>query len=425
MPNGSLTSVGSQPLGKMRSSTLARQAVSVGTWNLASRAIAALGTMYAARCLGPAFTGMSGMVIATAQQAALVPSAGLDPVAVRRLAGDRQTGGELVRGILWLRLTLLLPVTALWVTMALRRSPARGLWLMGLPLLLNSACTLSFAFQAAEAVPRLSAITALGSLATSSLYFLLLVPGMPIGSDLRIQAAVVLITWLITVFESRRLWGPLAPSVVALRGAAALLRQSWRYWLQAVVASFYTLFQIPLIAWLLGAADAGQYRVALSLASGVDVAFVSLASVLLPRMARWNAVGPDYFHRQLRRLNRALVAIAVPSILLAIAAVPFVVPVLLGPAYHPAVPILEILLLARLAVLLGQTYSQALIAMARDRIFLGISLVATIFSISASLLVIPAVGVRGAALVSLMTEFLILIAMANSVSRGLRAATRA
>lgn len=411
-----------QSWGRLRGSTLARQAVAVGAWNVASRAIAAVGTMYAARCLGPSYTGISGIVIATAQQAALACNGGLDPVAVRRLSADEPTGNMLVRGTLWLRVALLMPVLSLWIAIVLSRQAgtARNVWLLGLPILVTSACPLSFAFQAAGAVSKLSMLTALGSLGTGLLYFLTLAPGMPLGSDLRVQSGVVLIVWVVALFKTRSLWGSLRPSALALTKAFGMLRQSWRYWLQAVVSSFYTLFQIPLIAYLLGASDAGQYRVALSLASGVDIVFISLGSVLLPRMTRWNQLGQIHFHLQIQRLNRILLAVAVPSILLGIAVVPFVVPAFLGPAYRPSISVLQILLLARLAILLGQTYSQAMIAMSRDRRFLGISLAATAFSVTASFVMIPIAGVQGAAVVSLLTELLILICMACSVSQARR-----
>ena len=70
----------------MRASRLARDAALLFVLNLTSRALGFVGSLYAARCLGPVKLGLSGVVQAAVQQAGLAYNGGLDPVGVRRIA---------------------------------------------------------------------------------------------------------------------------------------------------------------------------------------------------------------------------------------------------------------------------------------------------------------------------------------------------
>src|SRR5262249_33985940 len=144
------------------SSQFVRDAVALLVLNTTARGIAFIGVAYAARCLGPLKLGTSALVQTTSQQVALVYNGGFDIAAVRKIAREKDEAHLTTATVLTFRLSMALIVSVIWTALCLIlvSPPNVAVWMLGVPLMLTGAGTLTFAFQGLEKLPIQNAITA-------------------------------------------------------------------------------------------------------------------------------------------------------------------------------------------------------------------------------------------------------------------------
>jgi O-antigen/teichoic acid export membrane protein len=287
------------------------------------------------------------------------------------------------------------------------------------------ALSLVFAFNGAQRLPMQSAISTGGALLTAFAYLAFFRPGMPVGSDLVVAAVVGTVTTVCSWVAYRRAflhWPVGRTSIAALR---ELLGESWRYWVLAVATFFYSAFQIPLVAYYLGPRDTGLFRSAFLLSATIELFFNSINALLLPRLVAWKGLGLPVLWRRQRKLLGLFAMVGIPATGLLIAVAPPVFRLFLGTEFLPAVPIFRILVLSRLVVFLGQIYAFGLAAIGLDGAFLAASLVGGVASPVLSMLVLPRLGVIGAAYVTLASELLVVSLCYLAQRRYIRAKSAA
>jgi O-antigen/teichoic acid export membrane protein len=396
-------------LGKLRRTQLARDAAWLLIFNVTSRAIAFFGTAYGARCLGPVNLGISAVVQTTAQQAALIYNGGFDTIGAREIAADQKCCPAVTETVILFRLCLALVASVIWAifTFMVIGESQRLAWLLGVPLMLTTASGIVFAFQGLEKLPIQSAITAGGALLTSAAYFLFFTRGMFLGADLIVISSVGLVVVVISWAAYFRLFRCLPLGKTTMQQVFSLLHESWRYWILAVLVYFYSVFQIPLVAWLLGAREVGIFRSAFLMAAGLDLFFGSINNLLLPRLVIWRQQGLQVMWRKQSRLLLIFVGIGIPTVTAAILVAPFVYRVLLGEAFTGGIVVFQILAVGRLVVFLGQIYAWGLAATRQDTHFLFACLSGAVSNVALNLVCIPHFGLRGVAVVSLASESLV------------------
>jgi O-antigen/teichoic acid export membrane protein len=230
---------------------------------------------------------------------------------------------------------------------------------------------------------------------------------MFLGADLIVISIVGLITATISWIAYRRIfkrWPVGKPSFEQLRG---LLRESWRYWALAVIVFFYSTFQIPLIAGLLGTREAGIFRSAFLMAAGVELLFNSINSLLLARLVIWKKQGLHTMWKQQTRLLLIFLGIGGPLTLVLYFFAPFLYQVLLGKDFAEGVTIFQILVIGRLVVFIGQIYAWGLAAVGLDTHFVLASLLGAVSSVALNLFLIPRYGLIAAACIAVFAELLV------------------
>jgi len=397
---------------RLRRTQLARDAAWLLIFNLSSRAVAFFGIAYAARCLGPFNLGISALVQTTAQQAALIFNGGFDTVATRQIASDQKSCPAITEAVVLFRLCLAGVISVVWVICTLTIiSPAhRFAWLMGVPLMFTAtagAAGIVFAFQGLEKLPIQSAISAGSALLSAAAYFLFFRSGEFLGADLIVISVVGLITVVVSWSAYFHVFHAWPINNATFRPVAILLRESWRYWILAVVVYFYSVFQIPLVAWMLGAREAGIFRSAFLMAGGLDLLFGSVNNLLLPRLVIWRQQGLQTMWRKQSKLFLIFLGIGIPTITAAILVAPIVYRVLLGPAYLGGVVVFQILALGRLVVFVGQIFAWGLAAARLDTQFVLASLGGAISNVTLNLIFTPIYGIIGAAFISLISELVV------------------
>jgi O-antigen/teichoic acid export membrane protein len=386
----------------------ARDATALIALNALARAASFFGAAYAARCLGPANLGLSGLVQATAQQASLAFNGGFDMVAVRRIAADRDHARDIAGAVIWFRGAGFLVVAVGWLLTTLLVAPPglRGPWLLGLPLVAASAFTLLFAYQGLERLPLQNAIVAGLTVLSAIAYLTFFRPGMPAGADLVVLGGV----GVVGLFFSWALARPLLrglPTRPTLPQVRALLRESWPYWILAAAVWFYANVQLPVVALRVGRSEAGLYRAALSLSAVLELLFASINSLLLPRFVSWNRHGLAVLWRRQQRLLGLYALLGAATLTVTLVVTPHILPRLLGPAFVEAVPLFGILAASRVVVFCGQIFSNGLAATGQDGRFLVASLAGVVVGLPGALLLSGPFGARGAAYAALGAEIVV------------------
>jgi O-antigen/teichoic acid export membrane protein len=297
----------------------------------------------------------------------------------------------------------------MWLTVVLTFSPSstRLAWLLGIPLLITIAGTITFAFQGLEQLPFQNAIATGGALITAAAYFLLFRPGMFLGADLAVTGAAGILTCGVSWCAFYSMFGKWPLVKLRLAEVRQLLTVSHRYWIQAGVIYFYSIFQIPLIAHFAGTRDAGIFRSAFLLASGLELLFNSINSLLLPRLVVWSKLGLNAMWRKQSKLLLVYLGISIPIVLFLSLVAPLVYRLVLGEAFRDGIRLFQILIVGRTVVFVGQIYAWGLAAIHADSQFLTATIIGATFSVVANLIVIPVYGSLGAACVSVGAETLI------------------
>jgi O-antigen/teichoic acid export membrane protein len=394
---------------RLRNSTLARNAAWLLVLNLFTRVIGFFGNIFAISNIGPVNLGISALIQTTAQQVVVSIGCGFDTVAVRRIANDHGQAKVLTESIIGLRLFLAALVFIIWLIACYFIAPEsqRWAWMLGAFIILTSAGSITFVYSGVDKLPIQSAIGAVGTLLSALIFILYFYPNIFLGADLVVIVGIGTITTGLSWWIYRRMYGDWPIGKLAVQKLQSLFRESWRYWLLALVISFYSIFQIPLIALQIGVHEAGIYRSAFLLAAGVELLFNSINSLLLPKLVNWHKVGPLIMWRQQSKLFFLFIIIGIPIIGICIFAAPIIYSKLLGNFFEEGLLIFQILVVGRFVVFLGQIYAFALIAVELDTKFLYVTLFAAILSISLNLVVIPIYGITGVAFVSVFTELVL------------------
>jgi O-antigen/teichoic acid export membrane protein len=417
-------------IAQLRTSKFVRDSLLLLILALLSRGVALFGSAWAARTLGPSNLGVSALVQATAQQAGLASHGGFDTVAVRKIAGDSDTAESVAAAVLTFRMAVAGAVSVIWIgfVLLLPDLEHRFAWLFGVPLVLLAASNIRFLFAGLEKLPVQNAISTGGTLLGALLYFAFFRPGMSAGADLVVISATALAVTVFSWAAYVRLFKRWPTSIAGFHQIRTLLRESWQYWLMAVVIYLYSSFQIPLVAYILGSYQAGLYRSAFMMAAAVELLFGTINSLLLPRLVAWRKLGADVLWRRQNGLLVLFCGIGLPPVVLLMAASPLIFDLFLGPEFANALSVFRILLVGRLVVFWGQIYAFGLAAVGEDTAFLLASTLGAVAGVTLSTLGALHFGITAVAVSSVVAELLVVstcfFSMRASIMREMRGSGR-
>jgi PST family polysaccharide transporter len=396
-------------LGRFCGSKFVRDSALLLAFTLLSRGIGFFASAYAARSLGPFKLGVSALIMATVAQVNLAFNGGFDTVAVRKIASNPESAGEVTSTVLGFRMGVAGLAVLLWLTVVLTIPdlPHRSAWLFGGLLVLTSASGLTFVFSGLEKLPIQNAIGTGGALLAALAYFVFFRPGIFLGADLVVAGGVGLVTTAFSWGAYRRILGRWPLGRTSVHQVRALLREGWRYWIAAAVGYLYSAFQIPLVAYISGAHDAGLYRTAFSMAAAVELVFGSINSLLLPRLIAWKQMGLDVLQRRQATLLAISVAVGLPPVALLAFTAPALFRLMLGPAFVEAIPVFQILVVGRLVVFCSQMYPFSLVALGRDTALLAMSMTSAVLSVSLTIFAAGEYGIVAVALVNVLVELFV------------------
>lgn len=211
----------------------------------------------------------------------------------------------------------------------------------------------------------------------------------------------------------------LLAAAVYLRGRVSLLARfqlaEWRTLVRdalpfaaaATVGILYPRVGLIVVSLISSAAQTGYYSTAFKVVEVVGGTSGLIASSAFPVFAR---AGRDDHERLRYAVSRvgdtALIAGAYLTLSLVVAA-PFVIAVVGGKSFGPAVGVLRLQAIALLGGFLAATWSYTLLSLRMHGALLRVTLAALVVSVALSAALVPSLGAEGASIASAVCEFVV------------------
>jgi O-antigen/teichoic acid export membrane protein len=179
-----------------------------------------------------------------------------------------------------------------------------------------------------------------------------------------------------------------------------VLAASWRFVVREYASNLTTLAAYRadqfIVAGLAGTADLGLYVVAASITERLNLLPGAIASVLMPKVASSGGDGLQ----DTRRILRGVMCCSAGLAGVVAIACPLAMRVLYGPAYAHAVPAILLLLPGSLGMAAAKLASSHLLGRGRAGSVLAASVIAAVVTMLLDLVLIPGMGIAGAAAAS-------------------------
>lgn len=389
-----------------------RSFLALGAGNYGAMVIALGTNALLARRLGPEQFGHLALLLMASQVLLLAAVNWSHAGFVRFGAREFATRGE-VSETLWARLGIVWPVAALGlIGVAIFREalagylniPTMAVWL----LLAHFAaiCALSVigaVFQARDQMARYGACLLLDKAAM--LGCVLVLPAAWTGTALNTlmcyaASSVAVAVWGIGVLGVRQL-RPVWPTRAAYRSmlqfSVPLLLTSW--------AGFFgtNWFDLVVLKWYVPLAGIGMYSLASQLAGVVQQITVIFATLLLPELSVMVLQGQ---HDRIRTLMERVLPywLLGTSVLFTLVLLGSRVglPLVFGPSYAGAAPVLALLMVASCALALFNSCTSLVGAFGATWVLTGISFVSTAVNVAMNLVLIPKFGITGSAMATVL-----------------------
>ncbi len=361
------------------------------------------------RHLGPEAYGKLSVALALAFILGTITSIAPNTLVVRELSN--QADG-VATTVIATALTIRLAASAVHVVLALvaivlLRHDAE----IGLAVILIAAGSFGTAFESTGAVltlksrfDTLSLISLAGSLFGAALRLAMVVADAGLiwfAAAFLFEALVLAALNLFAYANARDLlrWQP--PDSELSR---VLLTQSWPLALASLMIALYTRTDVLCITYFLGVQAAGIYSVAIRLTECWYFVPAALATVAYPNLVKHRRENPERFYDLLTMSCGAGFWSAVIMALGITVTSPFILPWLLGPAYMASIPTLQITSWALIFLPLSGAASSWLMIDSMPRVTLYASLGTAPVNIVANLLLVPAMGIAGAAVALLISQ---------------------
>lgn len=188
--------------------------------------------------------------------------------------------------------------------------------------------------------------------------------------------------------------------------ARELLSRSWPLAFSGLVVAVYMRLDQVMLARMSGNAEVGIYSVAVRIAELWYFLPTAVATSTLPGLLRSRTASPAVYHAQMQRIFIWMAAAGyVVAVGLTLLARP-VVGLLYGAAYRPAVPSLVVLAWTGIFVCLGVARENWMLAEGHMKLSLATTAIGALVNTVLNLFLIPAYGAVGAALATLIAQFL-------------------
>ncbi|MEA3335687.1 MAG: oligosaccharide flippase family protein [Chloroflexota bacterium] len=396
--------------------------------SLLNRAIDFVFAMLRLRVLGPAGEGSYAFTIAIYGFFEILVRFGLGTLLTRDVAQEKDQAGRYLVNVLTLRLglwVLALPLVGLVMAIyaasgSLTTQEAQAIGLFTIALFFATLSdSFTAVFTAYEKMEYPAAIASAMTVAKVGLGALVLLPPFSWGfvglAGVSVVTNIIQSIWLGIALRRHV---PMHYSRADFAVQRVMLRESYPLMLNHLLASVFWRIDLWILRPLAGAASVGIYSAAVKYLDGINVIPSYFTLAIFPLMSRYAKDSHESLVRAYQLAIRLLVMIALPiAVVVTVLATPLI-RILGGAAYLPDSAIaLRILIWSIPVGFVNSVTQYVLIAVGQQRFLTKAFFVGVAFNTSLNLLLIPRYGYQAAAVVTIFSEFSLLIPFYLAVRR--------
>jgi len=193
--------------------------------------------------------------------------------------------------------------------------------------------------------------------------------------------------------------------------AKQLFKRSRYYIVSGIMVTFFSLTDRVMITLMLGNEANGYYSAAFSCAALSQFVFAAIVDSMRPSILEAKKVDtPDYGPR-ITQLYSIIVYLALLQSIVLTAAAPLVIRIIYGAAYSPAIQTLRIITWYTAFSYMGSVRNIWILAEQKQKMLWKINLSGALLNIIANYILIPIIGINGAAIASVGTQFFVNFAL--------------
>lgn len=392
--------------------TVVRNSAFVLSVQMTLKALAFIFNIYVVRRLGDVHFGQYSAVVAYVALFAIFTDWGMSPYAVREMAQDRKQTSWLLPNIVTIRVILSLIITVI--------APLSALWLgkgndMALGILVASAGLVLYAFQgplnstltAYERLDYTSTFALVNQLVFWGLGVLLLINGMGfiglIVAQLTGVGVVILLSgWTLFKLSRERL-------ILSVRRWPQLFRAALPFGISDISYAFMQRFDTVLMSFVLTDAAVGWYSVPWTLINMILLIAQSIAVAMYPSMVRSYTEDRESLARVVWRAIKYLLIVCLPIVVGGTLLADRIILTLYEEAFVYSIPVLQVVVWALPSLFLLELLGRVAETLHMERLAARINVINAVITVVLNVVLMPTLGVMGAALALLLGRTIRLI----------------
>jgi len=203
-----------------------------------------------------------------------------------------------------------------------------------------------------------------------------------------------------------------------LAGWGLMLRDTLPYAAAVTVGILYPRVGLIVVSLISGGHQTGYYSTAFKVVEVLSGTSGLIAGSAFPLFARAGRDDRERLRYATGRVGEAAMIAGTYLVMSLVVAAPFVIRVLGGSGFGPAVPVLRLQALALLGGFMASTWSYTLLALRMHAALLKATSVALVASIALSALLVPSLGAKGASIGSAAAELAVAAGYLLALVRG-------
>ena len=170
------------------------------------------------------------------------------------------------------------------------------------------------------------------------------------------------------------------------------------------MVTFFSLTDRVMITLMLGKEANGYYSAAVSCAALSQFVFAAIVDSMRPSILEAKKTESPNYAPQIAGLYSIIVYLALLQSIVLTAAAPFVIRIIYGAAYAPAIPTLKIITWYTAFSYMGSVRNIWILAEQKQKMLWKINLSGALLNVIANYILIPLIGINGAAIASVAAQ---------------------
>lgn len=199
-----------------------------------------------------------------------------------------------------------------------------------------------------------------------------------------------------------------------------MLREGWPLALSAILVMLYFRLNIITLSLIKGEEAVGYFGAAYKVLENVIFFPAMLVGLVMPMMSKAAKDDMNKFKDILNKVSRVLILLLAPLTAITVILSDEIIQIIAGKNFGESAGALNILIFASAMIFLATLWSNAIVALGKQRKLVKIYFIGAAVNFAANLILIPRYSYIGAAWSTLATEFFVTLLMAHYLFRSIQ-----